>query len=102
MKVDFKITFDEAELEEICLERCKSIETVIPGHFEADTEYHYGRARVTCTFVADELEPPVPKSAPIPRQFRARPCSPATHSRGRSSARPIWSSEEARRCSITA
>ncbi len=76
MKVDFEITFETKDLEQMCLDRCKGIETAVPGHFEAVSDYNYGRPRMKCVFVAEEevvaktvlqrrsIEPPVMPEPP--------------------------------------
>lgn len=64
MRVEFEIRFEQKELEAMCLEKCKGIDTIVPGHFEASWEYNYGLYRVKCTFVPDEEAVPKPPKVP--------------------------------------
>jgi hypothetical protein len=74
MQVDLKLTFSEEEILVVCLKRCDSIETPVPGHFEAAFGPYSWERKVTVTFVPRDQEeaveaPPVPVPVAIAYPF---------------------------------
>lgn len=54
MKVEFAVTFTEQEIFDLCLGKCRTMPTVVPGKFQVKP-YSYAR-EVTCEFIAESEE----------------------------------------------